>query len=343
MFTVKRSQHNPLLAPRREHTWEALATFNPSVVPHGEGLRMYYRAIANPDTLSGISVGESTIGMAESIDGVHFHSREQVIVPMHEWEGYGCEDPRATIIDSVTYLSYTALGGYPFGADNIKVAIAVSRDGVNFDERHLATPFNAKAFSLFPEKVGDDYVALLTVHTDMPPAELCNARAKRIEDFWSPEFWNEWHKGWNTHALKLKRSEQDHVEVGSVPIKTKDGWLMFYSYIENYFGGGTRVFTVEAALLDLEDPEKIISRTYPLLVPEEIYERYGIEPDIVFPTCAVLNEKDSTIDLYYGAADTTCAKATIKLPDLLRALDPSGPARTFERAHSNPILSPIAR
>lgn len=340
MFIVKRSPNNPLLAPRREHPWEAVATFNPSVIREGDGIRMYYRALAAPDALVAPNVGESTIGMAESVDGINFYSRKQVLVPQDEWDAYGCEDPRATVIDGTTYLSYTALGGFPFSSDNIRIAIAVSKDGITFPERHLATTFNAKAFSIFPEKVGDDYVALLTVHTDMPPAEICVVRAKRIEDFWSPAFWDAWYLDWKSHALPLKRSHRDHVEVGSVPIATSKGWLIFYSYIENYFGGGDRVFAVEAALLDLENPEKIISRTYPLLVPEEIYELYGVEPNIIFPT-SVLENDDGTIDLYYGAADTTCAKATIRLADLLQTLDPEKPAQTLVRAPENPLLVPI--
>jgi predicted GH43/DUF377 family glycosyl hydrolase len=269
---------------------------------------------------------------------VHFHSQRQVIEPKEAWEAFGCEDPRATVIDGVTYLSYTALGGYPYNADNIRVAIAVSHDGEHFDERHLATPFNAKAFALFPEKVGDKYAAMLTVNTDRPPSNICLALADKIEDYWNPEYWKKWYASWESHALKLVRTEHDHVEAGAVPIKTPSGWLFFYSYIENYFGGGTRVFGIEAALLDTTDPLKIEGRTYPFLVPEEIYERYGVEPEIVFPTSA-LDNGDGTLDLYYGAADTTCAKATIKLDDLLGAINGSV-APVLMRALENPILSP---
>src|SRR3989344_1452943 len=106
------------------------------------------------------------------------------------WEEFGCEDPRVTVFEGTTYLTYTALGGFPFSKDNIKVGIAVSRDNKNFTERHLATPFNAKAFASFPERVGGKVMALLSVHTDEPPTEVCLVKADRIEDFWSPDFWN---------------------------------------------------------------------------------------------------------------------------------------------------------
>ncbi|MFZ3044213.1 MAG: hypothetical protein WA058_03880 [Minisyncoccia bacterium] len=338
MFVIRREPDNPILSPRREYPWEALATFNPSVVRENGGWRMYYRALSNPAALVSLYAGQSTIGEAFSEDGLHFHSRQQVLVSEEPWEAFGCEDPRVTVFEGVKYLTYTALGGFPFSKDNIKVAIAVARDGVHFTERHLATPFNAKAFAIFPERVGGKVVAMLTVHTDDPPAEVCLVFADAIEDFWSPEFWEAWYKDWQTHKLTLRRVDNDHVEVGSVPLLTEHGWLIFYSYIEDYFGGGERVFSVEAALLDREDPTKIINRTESILVPEEFYEQYGIVPNIVFPTSATMGD-DGRLDLWYGAADTICAKASVKLHDLMRALDPERPARTFTRAPQNPILA----
>ncbi|MDD3531545.1 MAG: hypothetical protein PHV99_03095 [Candidatus Pacebacteria bacterium] len=337
MFVIRREPDNPILSPRREYPWEALATYNPSVIREENGWRMYYRALANPAALVSPFAGQSSIGEAFSEDGVHFHSRKQIIIPEEEWEQFGCEDPRATVFEGATYLSYTALGGFPFSKDNIKVAIAVARGTDGFTERHLVTPFNAKAFALFPERVNGKVAALLSVHTDEPPAEICLALADRVEDFWSPEYWQSWYADWQSHRLPFRRNNNDHVEVGSPPIRTKHGWLMFYSYIENYFSG-ERVFSIEAALLDLEDPSKIINRTESILVPEEFYEQYGLVPDIVFPTSATLGN-NGELDIWYGAADTICAKASVKLHDLIRALDPERPARTFTRAKENPILT----
>ncbi len=338
MFVIRRETDNPVLAPRREYPWEALSTYNPSVIREEGGWRMYYRALSNPAALVSPYAGQSSIGEAFSEDGLHFHSRRQLIVPQEEWEEFGCEDPRATVFEGATYLSYTALGGYPFSKDNIKVAIAVARDGKNFTERHLATTFNAKAFALFPERVGGKVAALLSVHTDEPPTEICLVCADKVEDFWSPSFWDGWYKNWQSHKLSLRRSDNDHVEVGAPPLLTKHGWLVIYSYIENYFGGGERVFSVEAALLDRDNPSKIISRTESVLVPEEIYERYGLVPNVIFPTSATLGD-NGKLDIWYGAADTVCAKASLHLHDLMRALDPEKPARTLTRVVPNPILS----
>lgn len=344
MFVIRREPHNPILAPQRERPWESRATFNPSVVRTGEGARLYYRALGSPDALQTPTAGLSTIGMAFAEDGIHFHSRQQVIAPQEPWDVFGCEDPRVTLFEGRWYCFYTALGGYPFGPDNIKVAVAIGDTPDNFTERHLITPFNAKAATLFPERIDGDIVMLLTAHTDWtsehPRPTIALARAKKIEEFLDPEYWNHWHDHLADHALpEMRRRDEDHIEVGASPLLTQHGWLLVYSYIQNYYDGNKRVFSVEAALLNHTNPQKIISRTEAILVPQEFYEQYGLVPDIVFPTSVTVGESGE-LDIWYGAADTVCAKASVKLHDLMRALDPERPARTFNRSPGNPILLP---
>ncbi len=343
MFIVQREPDNPILSPRKEQPWEATAAFNPSAIRTKEGVRIYYRALGNPNALTSPNSGISTIGTSFSEDGVHFHSRQQVIVPEQPWEEYGCEDPRATFFEGKWYVFYTALGGYPFGPDNIKVACAIGDNPQHLTERHLVTPFNAKAATLFPERINGDVVLMLTAHTDWtdehPSPTIGIARAKNIEDFWEPSFWEKWHGDLPKHALaELQRSNNDYIKVGATPIKTKHGWLFIYSYIRDYYNEQQRTFGIEAAILDFDNPQKIISRTYPFLVPEDFYEQYGLVPNIVFPSGATLH--DDYLEVWYGASDTVCAKAKILLHDLLRALDPSNAARTLIRADENPILEP---
>ena len=351
MFVIRREPHNPILAPQRDRPWEALATYNPSAVRTKDGVRLFYRALGNPDALQTPIAGLSSIGTAFAEDGVHFSSRRQVIAPSESWDAFGCEDPRVTFFEGRWYCFYTALGGYPFGPDNIKVALAVGDAPERFTERHLITPFNAKAATLFPERVGGDIALLLTAHTDWtsehPRPTIALARAKRIEDFFDPEYWRDWHARLHDHALpELRRTDGDHIEIGASPLKTEAGWLLVYSYIEDYYDEQKRLFSVEAALLDGADPQKLISRTESILVPQEIYEEYGLVPNIVFPTSATLRSStalgagDQMLDIWYGAADTVCAKASVKLRDLMGALNPERPARTFIRAPENPILAP---
>lgn len=339
MFIVKRSEHNPIVAPAGSRPWEAKGAFNGCPVMRGKQMHLLYRAIGTPDALMTPS-GISTIGSALSVDGEHFPSRRQLIAPEAEWEKFGCEDPRVTLFEGKYVIFYTALGGMPFGAHNIKVACAISRDLETIDERHLVTPFNAKAMALFPERINGKVTALLTAHTDEPPAHIAIAQADRLEDLWNEKFWEDWHAHLEDHIVHARRYDNDHIEVGAPPVRTKHGWLVIYSYIQNYFGGGPRVFGIEAVLLDLKNPREIIGRTNgPILVPEEIYERYGAVPEIVFPTGALL-QRGGRLDIYYGAADTVCAKASLYLPDLLDAMIPSRRKEIAARARENPIIAP---
>ena len=341
MYAVKRSPHNPLIAPVADKHWEARGTFNPSPVKKGTITHLLYRALGRPDALM-TPAGISSIGKALSLDGEHYQNRRQFIIPEEPWEKYGCEDPRVTLFEGKYYIFYTALGGMPFGAGNIKVACAISKDLETIDEKHLITPFNAKAMTLFPERVGGKITVLLTAHTDEPPAKIAVAQCDTIEELWDLSFWEKWHAEMGEHTVNPLRFEQDHIEVGSAPIKTPQGWLVFYSYIQNYFGGGERVFGIEALLLDLTDPRVIVGRTKgPIMVPEEIYERYGMVPNIVFPSGALL-QKSGRIDLYYGGADTVCAKASLNLADLLSAMIPERRVELAMRAKENPILKPLA-
>ncbi|MFA6502740.1 MAG: hypothetical protein WCT45_00595 [Candidatus Paceibacterota bacterium] len=340
MFIIRREPHNPILMPQHDRPWESLAAFNPSVVRTDDGVQLFYRALGSPNVMQTPSAELSSIGTAFSEDGLHFHSRQQIIAPQEPWDKFGCEDPRVTFFEGRWYCFYTALGGYPFGPDNIKAAVAVGDSPYNFTERYLVTPFNAKACALFPERVSGKVALLLSVNTDRPPAEVCVAYADRVEDFFMPGFWDVWYADFQSHKLSLRRGGSDHVEVGSTPVLTDRGWLILYSYIENYFGGGERVFSVEAALLARNNPLEIVSRTESIFIPQEIYEQYGLVPNIVFPTGATIDAATGMLDIWYGAADTVCAKASVRLADLLEALDPEAHARTFLRAPQNPILTP---
>ena len=344
MFVIRREPSNPILSPQRERPWESIATFNPSAVRVEDGVRIFYRALGSSSALQKPISQMSTIGTAFSEDGVHFHSREQVIVPQEEWDMFGCEDPRVTFFEGKWYCFYTALSGYPFGPDNIKVALAIGDSPTHFTERHLITPFNAKAAALFPERIDGDIVMLLTAHTDWTPDHqrptIALARAKKIEDFFDKKYWDDWHDHLADHALpELRRDDRDHIEVGASPLLTEKGWLLVYAYIQDYYNENDRVFSIETALLARDNPQKCISHTESVLVPQEFYEEYGIVPHIVFPTSATVSN-DGRLEIWYGAADTVCAKASVKLHDLLRALDPERPARTFTRAKENPILAP---
>jgi len=353
MFVVKRSHHNPILVPDKDQYWEAFATFNMSVIKAGKTFYGIYRAISAVDRLR-TPERISTIGIGKGVDGINFEERVPFITPEEEWEKYGCEDPRVTYFEGQYYVFYTALSKYPFEAEGIKVAVAVSSDLKKITERHLVTPFNAKAMTLFPQRVGGKVTVIMAVHTDMPPAKIAIAQMDRIEDVWNPKFWEAWYKDIDTHVIDLKRSPYDHIEVGATPVYTTHGWLLVYSHIQNYFPSPQnldRIFGIEAVLLEKNNPLTIVGRTEgPMLVPAESYELSGYVPNVIFPSGAVL-EKPARIasrsdagrdklSIYYGATDTTICMAHVNVDDLISTMSKkTSDEWHFKRATENPIIT----
>jgi len=302
---------------------------------------MLYRALSGPCEYEGRNIELSTIGYADSKDGKNFNKRRQFISPSEEWEKFGCEDPRVTYFEGEYFIFYTALGTYPPDAGSIKAALALSDDLKKIKQKHLVTLFNAKAMMLFPQRIKGRLAALLTVNTDRPPAKIAIAYFDKKEDIWSLDFWREWYKNLDKQIIGVERLNTDLTEAGAVPILTDEGWLFVYSHIHNYYDEKKRLFAVEALLLDRDNPQKIIGRTdSPLLVPEENYEKVGMIKNVVFPTSALLEDKNLLI--YYGAADTCCALASEELASTLYHLLSSSVKKVvkLDKFSGNPILQP---
>ncbi len=340
MITVKRDSHNPLITPNPNNIWESLAAFNGCPIRDDNRYIIVYRALSKKTQYKDKEIELSTIGVATSQDGVIFTDRYQLIKPEYDWEKYGCEDPRISKIDDDFFIFYTALSDSPPGPNSIKVAVALSKDCKTIQEKHLVTPFNAKAMAFFPEKINGQYVALLTPNTDIPPSKIAVAKFNTREEIWSERYWNEWYKNINTYTLPLQRYAADQVEVGAPPIKTQYGWLLIYSYIKNYLSGNEKVFNIEVVLLDSNNPEKIIGRVHgSLLKPEEEYELKGIVANIAFPSGAFV--ENDNLYIYYGGADTVVCRASLSLKELFSQTQINSifPPK-LKKYINNPILSP---
>ena len=344
MFVVKRSVFNPIIFPMQKYPWEALAVFNwcPIVSKKDKKtIHCVYRAISDPDLIPGNGPHISSVGYVSSKDGIHYSKRSQLIRPEFEWEKYGCEDPRVTELNGKYYIFYTALSLFPFRHQGIKVACAITRDFKKIEEKHLVTPFNAKAMALFPSKINGKITAILTANTDLNSrmARIAFAQFDHEQDMWNPLYWKDWYKRICKHTIRVRRSITDHVEVGAPPLKTKEGWLLVYAHIKDYLTE-RKVFGIEAILLDGDNPKKVIGRTrYPILIPEETYEMYGMVPNVIFPSGALV--RDGKLSIFYGATDTTSCAAEVELKDLLRSMSVARRHNSVTRFKKNPILTPI--
>src|SRR3990172_7749985 len=109
----QRYSGNPILQPNPDNSWENNAVFNGSIIKKDKQYVLLYRAIGEEVDVDPRKLRLSVIGKAESTDGYKFTGRKIFFRPEHEWEKYGCEDPRITKIDDQYLIFYTALSNYP--------------------------------------------------------------------------------------------------------------------------------------------------------------------------------------------------------------------------------------
>jgi predicted GH43/DUF377 family glycosyl hydrolase len=244
----------------------------------------------------------SHLRVARSRDGRNFTVDERPLIqPETAYEAFGVEDPRVTQIGDVYYITYTAVS-----AHGVAVGLAVTRDFEHVERLGLIFPPENKDVVLFPEKVGDRFFAL---HRPVP-------RGLGAPDIWVAESPDLRHWGNNRFLFGRRPGMWDGKRIGggAVPIRTDKGWLMLYHGADE-----KDRYSMGAALLDLDDPGRVIARSEePILAPEETYETAGFFGNVVF-SCGALVEGDQ-VRMYYGVADEAIAAADFSLREILDSL-----------------------
>ncbi len=338
MELFSRSPNNPILSPEAASWWQSRAVFNPAAAERDGTIYLLYRAVG-PDPHY-----VSRLGLAGSKDGETFSrlSAAAVLEPAEEYDRWGVEDPRATSLEGRIYLTYTAVS-QPVMEDGRPIldrdqplttrsGLAVTDDLFSIDRLGLITPplADSKNAVLFPEKINGRYALLhrprrwsqewLRRHgwehrTEVPSEVEYLPENPGIWLSYSPDL-----RDWSDHQLVLESSRPDDERIGAgpPPLLTSDGWLLIYHRVHKE-AAGQRVYSAQAALLDLEQPSKVRGwKKEPILSPRAPYELTGDVPRVVFPTGLI--RRGDTLYLYYGAADTHCAVATASLQALLEVL-----------------------
>ena len=343
---LERWRSNPILEPRGDD-WEALAVFNPAAILRGDGkICLIYRAIG--DYTSYVS----RLGYAifdEEIKLI-FRSDEPFFGPDPYLGEASVEDPRAVQLDSKAYLTYvvtqtpTPPGPVRLRLGQPKPKRSITRIGLaEFDPTFacheparlgIITPYRAEERDtvLFPERIHGSFALL-----HRPSNWLADPSETR------PGIWfaylDRLQEGRTFHHRLVMTPQEPwealKIGAGPPPIKTEHGWLLIYHGVDE-----ERVYRAGAALLDLEEPWKVVARTKePILEPEEPYEVEGDVPNVVFPTGAFI--LDGTLYVFYGAADKVCCLATAKLERFLEGLL-SQPAKAQPIAKEFPEITPVA-
>jgi predicted GH43/DUF377 family glycosyl hydrolase len=293
-----------ILEPIAEHKWESRAVLNPGTIRDGDIIHMLYRAVEGENF--------STIGYAKlDRNGKVLERRpEPVIKRETRAEKQGCEDARIVKFDDTYYIFYTAYDGKV-----VRVSAASTTDFVTYKKHGVIIPgVNNKDAMIFPEPINNK---VILIHRVEPNIQF--AYFDSIEQMLSGDenYWNNYLKKIDEFTVMRPEFDWEYSKIGAgaPPIKTARGWLIIYHGVDKNL-----VYRAGAALLDLEDPTKIIGRLpYPILAPKRTYELKGDVPNVVFPEGTALFEDELLV--YYGGADKVIAMARVNINKLLYALE----------------------
>jgi len=337
MFQLKREEQ-PILIPQGDG-FEANAVFNPGICKKEGVVYMLYRAIGD------LSTYVSHFGLATSTDNRTFKRvRSEPVFSPRSIETKGAvEDPRIVEIEGIMYVSYVAVpqqifenGAAPLFRETPLItsgALLTTSDFISFHDLGNVTPLNSdnKDMVLFPEKINGKYAMLhRPFFWSKKGIDSAGASSFAIELPCEKELLPEkpliWlsyshdlHQ-WEDHVIMygLVEKMDDKIGPGMPPIRTPHGWLLIYHHVQNTESGN--VYSAKAALLDLEDPSKVIARLpYSILYPETTYEIDGFVKNVVFPTGGFI--EDDILYVYYGAGDSSIGLATGSVTELMAEFD----------------------
>ncbi|ADC90020.1 glycosidase PH1107-related protein [Thermocrinis albus DSM 14484] len=295
----KRWPLNPILTPEN-WPYPANAVFNPGAVRFGDRILLLVR-VEDFRGFSHLTVATSPDGKT----GWDIEERPTLKPEPDKYpeEMWGIEDPRIVLLEdgvfAITYVAYSWHGP--------TVCLALTEDFVNFRRLGPVLPPGNKNASLFPKRFKGRWLMINRIGN-----QVCISYSQDL-------------KNWENHTPIMEPRpggwwDSYRIGLGPPPIETPEGWLVIYHGVKKTVAG--EIYRVGLALLDLEDPTRVIRRGDEwVLSPRATYERVGDVPNVVFPCGAVTVGED--LFLYYGAADTYVALAYANIRDLLDYLSSS--------------------
>jgi len=318
-----------------EYTYAAAALMNPSIVPHPDQSGLDENSVRFVMSLRAVGEGHiSSVAFREGIaktDGsfslwpqsnlatsvelddasltdsdrgviVHRHSESNlsntVIFPITEQQAGGLEDLRLVRFDhgggDYEWIgTYTAYSGRSIRSELLRT--------VDF-KRFLLEPIVGRAgrnkgMALFPQKVGNKYAML----GRQDGKNLFLLKSDRIDR-------------WNTEGALLMEPKYpwEFIQIGNCgsPMLTEEGWLVITHGV-----GAMRKYALGCALLDRDDPSKVIGRAKEPILTAVDADRSGYVPNVVY-TCGVMKVGERLL-IPYGISDSAVGFATAKIADLL--------------------------
>jgi predicted GH43/DUF377 family glycosyl hydrolase len=322
-----------------EYTYAAAALMNPSIVPHpdqsgmvdgAQRFVMSLRAVGEGHISSivfreGVAYHDGTFQLwpqsafatamlpndsappAEDL-GVSLHRHAEsslsnsVIFPITEQQRGGLEDLRLVRFDHGGG-DYEWIGTYTaYSGSSIRSELMRTRDFRNFRlEPILGRAGRNKGMALFPQAIDGHFVMV----GRQDGKNLFLLRSDRLDC-------------WDDDGVMLMEPKYpwEFVQIGNCgsPILTDQGWLLLTHGV-----GAMRKYALGCALLDRDDPSKVIARSKVPLLTAIDADRYGYVPNVVY-TCGALLAEDNLL-VPYGISDSAVGFATIGVDDILDLME----------------------
>ncbi len=225
---------------------------------------------------------------------------ERIIFPVTPNESNGIEDARfvrfvdddGTVTYYATYTAYNGRSILPMLIETVDFLhfriLTLNGDGVQ-----------NKGMALFPRRINGHYAML-----------------SRQDDENILIMFSDSHHHWSDPEVILRPAAMwESVKIGNCgsPIETDAGWLVITHGV-----GPMRKYCIGAALLDLEDPRKVIGRLPLPLLSTEGDEREGYVPNVVYSCGSMLHGKQ--LILPFAISDRATVIASVSLDNLLEAM-----------------------
>ncbi|WP_374414516.1 glycoside hydrolase family 130 protein [Novosphingobium colocasiae] len=325
-----------------EYTFAAAALMNPSIVPHPDQSGMHNGAVRFIMSLRAVGEGHiSSIVFREGIverDGsftlwpqasfataiepddesdchqegsVFVHRQPEstlsnsVIFPITEQQRNGLEDLRLVRFNHGTTRKpdYEWLGTYTaYSGSSIRSELLRTRDFRNFELAPIrGRAGRNKGMALFPRKVDGRYAMI--GRQDGKNLFLLTSDAI---DCWDEE-----------GALLMEpKYPWEFIQIGNCgsPILTDHGWLLFTHGV-----GAMRKYALGCALLDKDDPSRVLARSVEPVLTAENADRGGYVPNVIY-TCGAQKVGDRLL-IPYGISDSAVGFATCTIDALIASME----------------------
>jgi len=320
-----------------EYSYAAAALMNPSAVPHYDQTGMPKGSLRILMSLRAVGEGHiSSVAFREGIitdtndlalapeppfataadtfgdeddvpEGevtVHRHRDSTLsgtlLFPITRAQSNGLEDMRLTHFrhddGSEEWLgTYTAYNGSQIQSEMLR-----TRDWRAFDLVPMTgSAARNKGMGLFPRKVNGKYMMIGRQDGE----NIFLIESDRLTH------WDEGVK------LITPKFPWELVQMGNCgpPIELDEGWLMLTHGV-----GAMRKYSIGAALLDKNDPSKVIGRTSAPILAAASEDREGYVPNVVY-SCGAIRHGES-IFIPYGVADSSVAFAFVSIKSLLAVM-----------------------